>query len=291
VTETDPHLPVRLSREKRKADDWSLVLTSADIEHDVRPEGRDWVVLVGDADLAAALTALDAYDHEQRQTAESPPSVLEYGRSYAAFGYFAALILFFFWVEYLGQTYAWEDAGRAYSTRIRDGEWWRAVTALTLHVDFVHVLGNAVVGAVFGGALCRALGPGVALWVMLVAGGGGNLINAVIRDLPHAAVGASTAVFGAFGALAGLQAMRRYRFIPSRRKAWLPAAAAIAMLAMLGVGESSDIWAHFLGLVVGFVAGLTVGEIVRRPPTPTTEYPLIAAGLAAVIACWTLAFR
>jgi membrane associated rhomboid family serine protease len=290
VIDTDPNLPVRLSREKRKADEWSLVLTSADIEHDVRPEGRDWVVLVGDDDLAAALTALDAYDYEQRQAAESPPPVLEYGRSHAAIGYFAALISFFIWVEYLARTYVWEDAGRAYSTRIRDGEWWRAVTALTLHTDFVHVLGNAVVGGVFGGALCRAIGPGAALWVMLIAGGGGNLINALIRNVPHAAVGASTAVFGAFGALAGLQAMHRYRFISSRRKAWLPAAAALAMLAMLGVGENSDIWAHFLGLLVGFVAGLLVGEVMRRPPTPTTEYPLIAAGLAAVIFCWLLAF-
>lgn len=269
--------------------DWSLVLTSANIEHDVRPVGSAWILLVGDDDLAAALAALEAYDHEQRQAAGNPPPALEYGRTFAALWYSVALVLFFFWVELGPFTDVWEDAGRSYSARIRAGEWWRVITALTLHANFVHVFGNAVIGAVFAGALCRAVGPGTALWVMLLAGGAGNLVNALLRSSAHAAVGASTAIFGAFGALAGLQAVHRYRFISSRRKAWVPAAAAIAMLALVGAGEDTDVWAHFFGLVAGFGTGIGVATAIRRIPTPKTEHALVALGVLAIAACWLLA--
>jgi membrane associated rhomboid family serine protease len=283
-----PSLPVRVSRDKRKVNDWSLVLTAANVEHDVRPVELDWVVLVGDDDLAPALVALEAFDHEQRQAAAGPPPVAEYGRTHAALWYAAALVLFYFWVEYSPAGAVWEDGGRAYAARIRAGELWRVVTALTLHANLVHVLGNAVIGAVFAGALSRAVGPGTALWVMLLSGGLGNLVNALLRGSAHAAVGASTAIFGAFGALAGLQSARRYHSILTRRKAWVPAAAALAMLAMLGAGEDSDVWAHLFGLLAGFGAGIGVANVFRRPPAPRTEHVLVVLGVLAVTACWLL---
>jgi membrane associated rhomboid family serine protease len=288
---TETNLPVRVAREKRRADEWSLVLSAADLEHDVRPVGQNWIVVVGEEDLEAALAALDAYDHEQRLAAIEPPPPVEYGPTQAALWYMAALMLFYAWVELGGDRYAWQEAGRAYAARVVAGEWWRAVTALTLHASVFHVLGNALVGAVFGGALCRAVGPGTGLWVMVLAGAAGNLANAYLRGPTHAAIGASTAVFAAFGALAGLQAMRRYRFIPNRRKAWVPLGAALAMLAMLGVGEETDIWAHFLGLIAGIAAGIAVAEIQERAPTPATEKLLIAAGIGAIVLSWLLALR
>jgi len=287
----EPNLPVRVAREKRKVNDWSLVLTAADIEHDVRPVGSNWVVVVGDEDLEAALETLDTYDQEQRLAQIKPPPPIEYGPTQAALWYMGALVLFYLWVEYGGDTYAWEEAGRAYSVRIRAGEWWRAVTALTLHANFMHAFGNAVVGAIFGGALCRVVGPGTALCLMLLAGGAGNLANAYLRGTTHAAVGASTAVFAAFGALAGLQTVRRYRFIENRKRAWLPLGAAFAMLAMLGVGEDTDIWAHLLGLIGGIVGGIGVADLQRRAPAPAAERVLIAVGAGLIVSCWALAFR
>lgn len=280
---------MRVAGDKRKADDWSLVLTAADIEHDVRPAGREWLVLVGDDDLEGALAALAAYDHEQRLAQIEPPARVEYGPTFAAIVYVAALLVFYFFVEKVADTFVWESAGRAYAARIVDGEWWRAVTALTLHANFTHVLGNAVFGAVFGGALCRLVGPGTALWIMLLAGGAGNLANAYLRGTAHASVGASTAVFGALGALAGLQSADRYRFLSGRRKAWVPLGAAAAVLAMVGVGEETDIWAHLLGLVAGVAAGVGIASVDDRSLRPATEYALAAAGFAAVAGCWWLA--
>ena len=41
------------------------------------------------------------------------------------------------------------------------GAWWRAVTALTLHADVWHVVGNAVASLVFVSAIGRWLGSGL----------------------------------------------------------------------------------------------------------------------------------
>ena len=44
----------------------------------------------------------------------------------------------------------WVASGRIDGVLIRNGEWWRAVTALTLHGSVKHILGNIVFGIFFG---------------------------------------------------------------------------------------------------------------------------------------------
>ena len=93
----------------------------------------------------------------------------------------------------------WQNRRYFIDSLILDGELWRAVTALTLHADGAHVAGNAVLGAVFGSAVSRSLGPGVALAWVIAAGTLGNFINAWKHTDSHVSVGASTAVLGAVG--------------------------------------------------------------------------------------------
>jgi rhomboid protease GluP len=52
------------------------------------------------------------------------------------------------------------------------------------------------------GAACDQLGPGVGLWLVLLAGTAGNALTAVAYGTQHNSVGASTAMFGAIGILA-----------------------------------------------------------------------------------------
>jgi membrane associated rhomboid family serine protease len=79
--------------------------------------------------------------------------------------------------------------------RVMAGEWWRAVTALTLHADAPHVGGNAVAIGVLMTAVCWHLGPGLGAWLLLLAGAAGNLLTAAVHGGGHSSVGASTAVF------------------------------------------------------------------------------------------------
>ena len=83
------------------------------------------------------------------------------------------------------------------------GEWWRAVTALTLHLDQAHLLGNLLFGVAIGFLAGRAFGPGIAWASILAAAAVANYADMLISPSTHRAVGASTAVFAALGLLVG----------------------------------------------------------------------------------------
>jgi len=183
----------------------------------------------------------------------------------------------------------WFSAGSASAERIVAGEVWRTITALTLHADAAHVLANAVSAAVFVTELSRIVGPGVAAWILLLTGALGNALTALARGTPHTSVGASTALFGAIGWLAGLQAARWRRRTRPRHRPWVPVAAGAALLAMLGSGPETDVAAHLLGFAVGLPLGALTVPLARRPPGPAAQRGLALAALAVVVACWGLA--
>jgi membrane associated rhomboid family serine protease len=173
--------------------------------------------------------------------------------------------------------------------RIVSGEWWRAVTALTLHADLAHVLGNAVALIIFVSALGRWLGRGVALALVLAAGTVGNLLTAYLYGGHHDSVGASTAAFGALGILGGLQLMRRYRFtarLDRRRRALTAVAACLGLFAMIGVGERTDVVAHLAGLAAGLGIGVLTGRMVRYAVGALMQWALLGLSALVVVACW-----
>jgi membrane associated rhomboid family serine protease len=126
---------------------------------------------------------------------------------------------------------------------------------------------------------------------VLLAGAGGNYVNALFHGSFHVSVGASTSVFGAVGVLGGLGVVRRRRKGVRGRLAWMPIIAGLALLAMLGMGgERVDLWAHLFGFLVGGVMGVLVAFAVPRPPGLRVQWVLGGATLAVVLYCWTLAF-
>jgi rhomboid protease GluP len=187
----------------------------------------------------------------------------------------------------------WLASGSADAARILDGEWWRLVTALTLHSDVVHLLSNLSIGGMFVLLLCRELGSGLAWALLLAAGVSGNALNALLHSGAHVSVGASTAVFGAVGILAALSLVR-HRLHRQRRWA-LPVAAALALLALLGTeGKQTDLGAHLFGFVSGLVFGMLAERMIARYGQPgamlnallalLTGLIVVAAWLAAVVA-------
>ena len=132
------------------------------------------------------------------------------------------------------------------------GAWWRAVTALTLHADVLHLAGNIVAALVFVSAVGRWLGGGLGAlarsWRPATAG---NLLTAVRHHTNHDSVGASTATFAALGLIAGLQVARRLRLRTRPGYAWVPIGAGLGMFAMLGVAAGTDYYAHLFGLGFG----------------------------------------
>ncbi len=185
----------------------------------------------------------------------------------------------------------WLDAGAVDASPGRRGEWWRAVTSLTLHLGPEHLLGNLLFGAAVGVLVGRQLGGGIGWLGILVAGALANLVEVAIAPASYSAVGASTAVFAALGILSG----RAWRARAGTPRRWLqrtaPLAAGVGLLALLGSGKHHvDVLGHALGFLVGvaFGAPSALAGLARRAG-PRAQIGAGALALALVAIAWVLA--
>ncbi len=302
MTEIADWVLVRVAPDERVAESWTFALHALGIEHRVDPPGErqaGWGVWVEPTAAARAIATLNAHDREAREESERAlreGQIPDHGQSLAGVAAAVALVAFF---AVTGPREAdaggWFRAGSAVADHIVRGQWWRAVTALTLHADIAHVLGNAAAAIIFISPLGRWLGDGLALLLVAAAGTSGNLATAYLYGAHHDSVGASTATFAALGLLGGLQIVRRLRGQPDPRgglrRAFVVLAACLGLFAMLGVGPRTDVVAHLTGLGAGLVFGCGAGVAVRRQVPWVVQVGLLAFSAFAVVACWSLALR
>jgi rhomboid protease GluP len=283
-------LAVRVARRRRSADEWALVLLAEGLHPSVSDTRGGFAVQVPPEEAERAEALLASYERESHPVREATPPSADPHALLHALAVSLALVAFFLVTGPRRSGNAFFDRGSADAGRIVGGEIWRAVTALTLHADLGHVLANAAVGALFWSAVARSLGAGLAFALVLAAGAAGNLLNAWAHTGDHVSVGASTAVFGAVGVLVGLALVRRLRGSARRQRAWIPVAAGLALLAMLGTsGDRVDLWAHFFGLLAGAGIGTAAGVLIARPPGPAAQATLASLALALLLLCWTAA--
>lgn len=90
--------------------------------------------------------------------------------------------------------------------RIREGEWWRLLSATVLHGSIVHLLMNGLVLWNFGTFMERLLGWGRFLTVYVLAGLFGTVLGTLLSPILQfgLSVGASGALFGLLGVSAVL---------------------------------------------------------------------------------------
>jgi membrane associated rhomboid family serine protease len=282
---------IRSTRDRRQADGWTLALASQGIESRLRGERGEWHLAVHEDRAEQAHALLQAFDLENAPPPPEPPPPPEYGPTSVGIVLAVALLVFFGFTGESDLQKSWFARGGADASAILAGELWRTVTALTLHADLPHVLANALSSLLFVTAVCRSYGPGAGGLLILLAGAGGNLLNALYQEPHHLSVGASTALFGAIGILAGTQFARRRRRRLASTRAWIPLAGALGLLAMLGTGERADVFAHLFGLLCGVALGTGAGTFLRRPPAKSAQALLASSVLASVVLAWVLALE
>lgn len=282
-----PHA-CRVTNDRRHADEWTLALASAGIDSRLDWGPAGYMVVVRGGDRARADAVLDAFDAENRPPVA--PEVSEPGFSRGAIVVAMLLCAFFVVTGPRDPDSVWFARGSSVAARIAAGEIWRGVTALTLHADFPHIVSNAVTLIIFGSGLCAILGTGIAVWLMLLSGAAGNWLTAWLRGAPYGAVGASTAIFGALGALAAVQVVRRRRgaALPTWR-AWAPVAAGLGLLGFLGTSQESDVLAHLFGFGFGAAFGMLAVRFESWRDRTAVQLTLAVAALGVVIACWIVA--
>ena len=281
---------LRVTSDPKLAQDWELVLLSEGLSPRVRQDPDGIVISVPQGEVAKASAGLAAYDREtpeSRTESREPmrPVTLLAGTAVAAM-----LLAFFFITASWNPTAPWLERGSADAERILDGELWRTVTALTLHADLIHVVSNAIGAAIFIGSVTSLLGPGIGCALVLLAGAAGNFANALLQQSAHVSIGASTSVFGAIGLLGGLGVTRHRRRTRLRRRAWIPMAAALALVGMLGTaGQRVDLWAHFFGFLCGCFLGIVWEFLAPHRRGRLVQWASGSVALAALFGCWILA--
>ncbi|MFA5514765.1 MAG: rhomboid family intramembrane serine protease [Desulfuromonadales bacterium] len=278
---------------RRRAHDWALVLEARGIPYQLERCGLGVQLRVAEENHAAAIGELKLFEQENRNWPPPLPAAEpETGNTLANLSALLLLAIFhnltYLNLDLFGHSPVdWIALGNADAGKIRAGEWWRLLTALTLHADWLHLLGNLAIGGIFIIRLSREIGSGLAWSLLLSAGALGNLLNALLQAPDHRAVGASTAVFGAVGIFASFNLVRY------RRRLWrrwpLPVAAALALLALLGAGgERTDIGAHLFGFAAGLFLGRAVAHWLRiyGRPGEGLNFLLALAGGAILASAW-----
>ncbi len=236
-----------------------LVLESIGIPYQIRRNFGEFIIVVPTSFAAKARAEIETYSSENPQAPTDQTAVLEQGSGWlGVIGYVIVMLIMFMFQHYsiLGEN--WLDAGKTNAGLIHDGEWWRTVTALTLHRDSLHLVANIVTGSLIGLFAGQLLGAGLAWFSILLAGAAGNLLNAWVRNPGHTSIGASTAVFAIFGMVAAFVSIRRRHLHLSKFARYAPIIGAAILLSYLGTsGERTDVFAH----VAGFLSGLLLGAL------------------------------
>jgi membrane associated rhomboid family serine protease len=200
----DELIPVLSSPERESCTEFSLVLAAQGIQSQVSWSGGAWILSVPPAAAAAARFEIAAYSAEARSAAsgKQAPVLSRPGNPWLGVGvYLAVIVGTAALASAMFVNLDWYARGRMDGGLMLDGEWWRPLTALSLHADAGHLLGNAAFGSFFGYTVARYLGNGFG-WLAIVASGAlGNLINGLVSGADHRSIGASTAVFAALGLL------------------------------------------------------------------------------------------
>lgn len=279
---------------RQECSDRALVLLSVGIPYSIFSNEKNYYALAVPAPFAEkARFEIWEYDQENKPSAAVTTTAItpDYGRAvFGAIGYILILVIITWLSEIAAFAKDWHAAGRIDGSLIRDGEWWRVFTALTLHASTKHLLGNLVFGSLFGMLAGGLVGPGVAwLWIV-IAGGAANLLNVFLLDAAHRSIGASTAVFAALGIVSGF--VWRAKLMAQERWAWRlgPIVGGIALLAYTGTGDANtDVGAHLAGFACGFGAGTiltALGATSNKPQLQKTS-GLLALGI--IFSVWLIA--
>lgn len=297
-TPSDPATSLlRVTGDPKQLNAWTLVLSSKGLSPLVEWSDGRFEMRVLHSEVSSASRELDAFDAEElfTQRARLADAALEERRAtrHAGVGSVLVAVLLLGFFALTGPRAggsAWFSAGASDASAVIHGEWWRTVTALTLHADGAHVLSNVGIGTLVVGAVMRSEGVGFGAALVLASGAVGNLINAWAHHTLHSSVGFSTAVFGAIGILGGLAYVRGQRRMIRLRPAWTGLAVSLALLALLGTGgERTDIFAHLFGGVAGIGLGVLVGWSNLRPTTIVGQWSAGFATAAVVMGSWLVA--
>ncbi|HEY3844482.1 MAG TPA: rhomboid family intramembrane serine protease [Acidimicrobiales bacterium] len=127
-------------------------------------------------------------------------------------------------------------------------QYYRLVTAMFLHLNFLHIAFNMIALVIVGPAVEVMLGKTRFVTLYLLAGLGGSVASYLLSSASEFGAGASGAIFGVMGA---------YVILAQRRRQPLgQVVALIAINLVIGFTGNIDWRAHLGGLIIGSLTAL-----------------------------------
>jgi rhomboid protease GluP len=175
-------------------------------------------------------------------------------------------------------------------------EWWRLFTAVTLHADLGHLVGNIFGMGLFGYFAARYLGNGLGWLCILTTAALANFTNNLLHmDSAFYSLGASTAVFGALGLVTGfpIGSFLRTGDKITKRQWIIPLAGGLMLLAWLGSGDArTDVAAHLWGFLFGLFLATSIAKLEMQAIVPKSiQLVLLLICWIVILGSWIFAVR
>lgn len=163
----------------------------------------------------------------------------------------------------------WFYYGAKINANIIAGEWWRLITPMFLHLNFLHIAVNSYSLFVFGPQVETLLGYRRFLTVYLVSGIAGTVLSFVMS--PDPSIGASGAIFGLVGAMLIYFYRHRKLFGEMGRRRLMDILIIAGINLAIGLTPGIDNWGHVGGLLGGAVLCWLLGPVYALETEPVTR--------------------
>lgn len=251
------------------------MLTAVGIDSQVVPVEGGFGLMVGQPMREHALHHLWQYEQERVRRPQPEPRFTPRPRAWLGSLAYALVLL----LPPIALAQGWlltdpYESATLNPALVLAGEWWRALTALTLHWDAPHLLGNLGGGTLLGFSAAQVWGNARAWLLIFLAAVLANFIEAGLGLPNYVSAGASTAVFAALGLVAAFAWRTRGQRFGNPLARWGPLVAGVAVLGFFGAGSnvpvagmpapdllafedsgSTNVLAHLLGFGCGVLAG------------------------------------
>lgn len=213
--------------------------------------------------------------HKQRKHNKE---IFTYGKPYFTFLLIAINLFIFILLEIRGGSTdvpTLIELGAKYNPAMVEGEWWRTITSMFLHIGFLHLFMNMLALYYLGSLLERIYGSRRFILIYFLSGIGGSLASFALSTSVSA--GASGALFGLFGALLFFGINYKKLFFQTIGKNVI-----LILILNLFIGiviPNIDMSAHLGGLITGFLAA----AIVSLPNKKNYKLSLISVIVYLII--------
>jgi len=141
---------------------------------------------------------------------------------------------------------------------IWQGEIWRLVTPIFMHIGFSHILFNSFSLILFGPGLERILGKFRFAALYLITGISANIATLLLEPPTYIHIGASGAIFGLFGMYISLALYQKHLLSKNNRQ--LITTIVVISIIMTFLQPNINVVAHLFG----FLSGFLIGFLARR---------------------------